>query len=142
MNPADRFADLQSRRLDLLNQLSTMRDFRPGSLVARFRKCGKPYCHCARDGSAGHGPSWSLTRPINGKTVTKIIPPMAVEQTKTQIDEYHHFQATIHELTEINVQICDTLIELQQSTTEGIKTAEDAEKRGSKRKSTPPSPMN
>lgn len=67
---------------------------------------------------------------------------MSVEQTKTQIDEYHHFQSIIHELTEINVQICDTLIELQQSTTDGSKTAEDAEKRGSKRKSTPPFPMN
>lgn len=131
MNPAERLSALRSRRHLILQQLTTIKDFRPGSLVARFRKCGKPYCHCARDGSRGHGPSWSLTRPVNGKTITRIIPKAAVEQTRTQIADYHHFQDTVHELIETNVQICDALLELQQPTSDGTETAATAEKGGS-----------
>jgi hypothetical protein len=61
---------------------------RPGSLVKRYRACGKPTCHCAQKGDRGHGPSWSLTRPVAGKTVTKVIPPNAVEATQAQFAEY------------------------------------------------------
>ena len=56
-------------------------DLRPGSLVARFRKCGKRNCHCAAEGAPGHGPSWSLTHGVRGKTVTRVIPADAVEET-------------------------------------------------------------
>ena len=53
---------LEVRREELRQQLASLGDLRPGSLVGRYRKCGKPNCHCAEDGSQGHGPSWSLTR--------------------------------------------------------------------------------
>ena len=59
-------------------QLASLGDLRPGSLVARF-KCGKPNCHCAAEGAPGHGPSWSLTRGVRGKTVTRVIPADAVD---------------------------------------------------------------
>ena len=65
---------LQLQRDQLKSQLSQIGGMRPGSLVARFRKCGKPSCHCAKNGAQGHGPSYSLTRPVAGKTVTRIIP--------------------------------------------------------------------
>jgi len=52
------------RRDHLRTQLSGIGDMRAGSLVERFCKCGKPSCHCAGKGSAGHGPSYSLTRPV------------------------------------------------------------------------------
>src|ERR1039457_5355031 len=76
------FDDLQRERSRLQVALTQMDDLRPGSLVPRFRKCGKPTCHCAKPDSSGHGPSYSLTRELEGKTVTKIIPPSAVEQTQ------------------------------------------------------------
>src|ERR1019366_1554182 len=74
--------DLQRERSRLQVALTQTDDLRPGSLVARFRKCGKPTCHCAKPDSPGHGPSYSLTREVESKTVTKIIPPSAVEQTQ------------------------------------------------------------
>ena len=68
--------------------MSTVADLRPG-LVA-YRRCGKANCHCAQPGAPGHGPSFSLTRRVDDKTVTRIIPPgPAVEQTREQIAEYH-----------------------------------------------------
>jgi hypothetical protein len=74
---------LENKRLPLIRELAGLGDMRPGSLVGRFRKCGKPGCHCAQPASEGHGPSWSLTRSVEGKTVTKVIPHgSAAEPTK------------------------------------------------------------
>jgi len=60
---------LRARRDQLKAQLAEVGDLRPGSLVERYRRCGKPNCHCAGKGADGHGPSWSLTREIAGASV-------------------------------------------------------------------------
>lgn len=129
MNPAATLTALRKHKKHLLNQIVSFPDFRPGSLIGRYRKCGKLQCHCAREDSPGHGPCWSLTRTVNGKTVTKIIKPEAVETSTHQIAEYHRFQQVIHELVETNVKICDTLLEVDADEQEG---PEGAEKGGSK----------
>jgi len=103
---------LETQRERLINELAQVSDMRPGSLVGRFRKCGKASCHCAQPASRGHGPSWSLTRAVKGKTVTKVIPPgSAVKQTNAQIAEYRRFRKLVQELIELNVQICDQRLE-------------------------------
>jgi len=48
---------LQQRREQLKAGLAQVNDLRRGSLTARFRKCGKPNCHCAEKDSPGHGPA-------------------------------------------------------------------------------------
>jgi len=96
------------KRDHLKAQLSQVGDMRPGSLTERYRKCGKPSCHCARKGSAGHGPSYSLTHPVKGKTVTRIIPTgPAVERTRHQIAEYQRFRALVRELVAVSEHLCD-----------------------------------
>lgn len=138
MATSSALTELRDRKAALLDQIVSVADFRPGSLIGRFRKCGKPYCHCAREGDPGHGPSWSLTRAVGGKTVTKIIDAQAVELTKGQIAEYHRFQQIVHELVETNAKICDALLE---SHGESENDPEGGEKRGStarsRRKSKP-----
>ena len=132
MTTSSAIAQLRDKKTALLDQIVSVSDFRPGSLIGRFRKCGKPYCHCAREGDQGHGPSWSLTRAVGGKTVTKIIAAKAVEVTMQQIAEYHRFQDIVHELVETNVKICDALLEAGG---ESEDEPERAEKRGSKTRS-------
>ena len=109
---------LEAERDRLKEELSQLGDMRPGSLVGRFRKCGKASCHCAQPTSESHGPSWSLTRAVEGKTVTKVIPPgSAVEQTKAQIAEYRRFRKLVQKLIELNVQICDQKLEKGSAST-------------------------
>lgn len=98
---------LEQRRNEIRAELSSIGDLRPGSLVERYRKCGKPNCHCATEPGGGHGPSWSLTRRVSGKTVTSIIPPAAVAQTKEQIAEYHRLRELTQELVEVSEGICE-----------------------------------
>ena len=122
-----KLTELLQYKTQLLDTINNFSAFRPGSLVGRFRKCGKPRCHCAKPGAKGHGPSWSLTRSIKGKTVTKIIPKEHVATTFQQIDEYHHFQEVVHQLVETNVNICDARLE---SSIPGSDGPHEAEKKG------------
>ena len=102
---------LQVKRDQLKARLAAMGDMRPGSLVERFRKCGKPTCHCAEKDAPGHGPCYSLTHAVAGKTVTRIIPKgAAVERTRQQIAEYQRFRRLVQELITLSEQICEAQI--------------------------------
>ena len=79
---------LEAQRDQLKLDLAALNDLRPGSLVERYRKCGKPNCHCAKPTAKGHGPSFSLTHSVEGKTLTKVIPSAFVEQTRAQLSEH------------------------------------------------------
>ena len=77
----DSLPDLESRRADLLDSLSSLGDLRPGSIVVAIRRCGKPTCHCAQPDDPGHGPSLRLTHKRKGKTITEALStPTAVRR--------------------------------------------------------------
>lgn len=131
MPPTETIKDLEARREELRVRITEVGDMRPGSLVGRFRKCGKPTCRCAQKAATGHGPSWSLTKAVDGKTVTKIIPAgPAVEETRRQLAEYKRFQGLTRELVGINDQLCDARLEAPEAASQ-----EAAKKGGSKRPS-------
>ena len=95
-------------REQLRSEVTRVGDMRPGSLVPRFRRCGKPSCHCAKKGEKGHGPSYSLTHAVGGKTVTRVIPAgTAVDRTREQLQEYHRFRQLVQKLVMVSEQICD-----------------------------------
>lgn len=105
-------AKLLKRREVLKNEIAGIGDLRPGSLVGRFRKCGKPTCHCAQPGDPGHGPSWSLTKVVLGKTVTRIIPVgPAVEKTQVHIEECRRFRKLTQELLDVSEALCESQLE-------------------------------
>jgi hypothetical protein len=129
MPDTEHLRNLDKKRQEIAAELAGVGDFRPGFLSERFRRCGKPNCHCAREGDRGHGPSYSLTRVQDGKTVTKIIPALAVEETKKQMGEYKRFKKLVHDFTEINIRLCDARLAMGSSETE------EAQKRGLKKRS-------
>lgn len=126
---------LKARQQELKAQIAALGDMRPGFLVGRYRKCGKPNCHCARRDSEGHGPNWSLTRRVDGKTVTQVIPPgSSVERTKEHLAEYKRFRQLVGKLIEVSERLCSAQIK-------GFRRGpgETPEKRGSKKSSRPKS---
>lgn len=131
-SPTQPIDELSSHRDALLAQLASMGDLRPGSLVARYRKCGKPSCHCAGKRERGHGPSWSLTHAVEGKTLTKIIPAVAVQRTQEQIAEYRRFRRLVRELVEVSEKVCDEHLHGHQAA-----SSEAAKKGASKAPSKP-----
>ena len=129
---------LQRRRQQLLQALLDLGDLRPGSLVARYRRCGKSNCHCARPGDRGHGPSYSLTRRVGNRTVTRIIPAgPAVERTQEQIAEYRRLRSLIKELVEVSEQICQAQLDSSAARTGQKKGSKKRWRRKSSTKSGP-----
>lgn len=110
---------LQVKARELKTAIGGLGDMFPGSLVERFRKCGKPNCHCAKKSSKGHGPTWVVTREVEGRTVTKTIPDEAVAQIRTETEEYKHFRQLSHELIETSTQLGE--IRLQATSSEAVK---------------------
>lgn len=111
MTPLPELSELRRKRRTIQDQLAALGDLRPGSLTPRYRKCGKPSCHCVAEGDPGHGPSWSLTWAVEGKTRTRIIPAEAVEETQAQIAEYRRARTLTRELFEVGTVICDAQLE-------------------------------
>ncbi len=129
---------LSRRRNEICEELASIGDLRPGSLVARYRKCGKANCHCAKEEGGGHGPSWSLTRKVAGKTVTKIIPPSAVSQTQEHIAEYRRLRNLTGELVEVSEGLCDLKLS-NPGAVAGDTGKKGASRRASTRRSAPKS---
>ena len=99
--------ELEAQRSKILRQITTLGDFRQGSISAVVRRCGKPNCHCAKADDPGHDPQIRLTRRVEGKTVAESFPsPAAWRKAQAEIDEYHHFQQCSSELIAVNEKIC------------------------------------
>ena len=99
---------LESRRKEIQRELALIGDLRPGSLFERYRKCGKPGCHCAAEGDPGHGPNWVLTARVDGKPLTRAIPRDAVARTRAQIEECKRLRALTAELIEVSEGLCQS----------------------------------
>ena len=77
----------------------------------------------------GHGPSFSLTRQVGGKTVTRIIPRgPAVGRTRAQIAECKRFRELVREMIEISDRLCQ-----ERLSSADEEASEGDEKKGSKR---------
>lgn len=99
-------AELEATRSKLLQQFLSLGDFRPGTVSAIPRRCGRPTCHCAQPDDPGH-PQFRLTRKLKGKSVAEsFASPSAFRKAAQEVAEFHRFQDLAAELTTVNEQIC------------------------------------
>ncbi len=57
----------------LVAQIAEPKPMRRGSLSERYVKCSKPGCLCAERPQARHGPYYSLTRAVAGRTQSRFL---------------------------------------------------------------------
>ena len=100
-------ADLEEQRARLYEQLAASGDFRPGSINATYRRCGKPNCACAREGHPGHGPRWLWTRSVGGKTRTRQLAPAELDKVRAELAAYQQFAALSEQVVAVNEAICE-----------------------------------
>lgn len=99
--------DLEVQRAKLLEQFLSLGDFRPGSITASVRRCGKPTCHCAKPNDPGHEPQLRLSRKVNGKTVNEsFATPVALRKAQREVAEFQRWQQLGQQLVAINQRIC------------------------------------
>ena len=103
----DSLSALEAERSQILRQISSLGDFRPGSICAVARRCGKPTCHCAKPNDSGHDPQLRLTRKVDGQTVAESFASRAAfQKAQAEVHEYRRFQALCAELVDSNERIC------------------------------------
>jgi hypothetical protein len=103
----DSLLDLEKRRSEVLVKISTLGDFRPGSISATGGRCGTPSCHCHKPDDPGHGPNFRLTFKVDGKTVTESFPnPAAQLKAEREIAGFQTYKELSRALIETNEKIC------------------------------------
>jgi hypothetical protein len=81
-------AALRKRRRDLLRRLPPLKAILRGSLIERYKRCGKPGCKCA-DGP-GHGPKYYLSVSYPGmRPQMDYVPQESYAQTTELLANYH-----------------------------------------------------
>lgn len=76
---------------------------RRGSLTPRFVKCSRPGCPCKDRPEARHGPYFSFTRSVEGKTQSRLIPQEHVDLVRRQIEAGRQFRDAV----ELHWQECE-----------------------------------
>jgi hypothetical protein len=105
MSSSDPTPTLRQRRQALVKQLGRLEPFvLRGSLIERFKRCGKPGCKCAQ--GPGHGPKYYLSVSLPGARPEMDYVPVEYSQ---KVSEYLHNFQQVRQLLE---QICNLNREL------------------------------
>jgi hypothetical protein len=95
---------LRRRRKTLLRKLPPLEAIVRGSLIERYKRCGKPGCKCAQ--SPGHGPKYYLSVSKPGqKPEMDYVPQDYHEKIKAYLDNYRRTKMILEELCEINREL-------------------------------------
>lgn len=116
--------------VDKVSQLSCPQSMRRGTLSERYVKCSKPRCGCRQDADARHGPYYSLTRGVGGKTQTRLLSAQQAAMVRRQIAAGQKFRREVERYWEVCERAAD-----QELAEPPAAPEEAAEKKGSKRTS-------
>jgi hypothetical protein len=102
---------------------------RRGSLSERTIKCSKPSCACAQDSKARHGPYYSFTHAVRGKTHSRFLTTEQADLVRQQIDAGRKFRGHVDALWEACEEWADNRL------AESAGSSGEPKKGGSKRTS-------
>src|ERR1019366_4225283 len=97
-------AALRKRRNALLRRLPPLQAILRGSLIERYKRCGKPGCKCAQ--GPGHGPKYYLSVSFPGRRPQKdYVPQKPYAHASEFLANYHHARQILEEICEINREL-------------------------------------
>jgi hypothetical protein len=123
-----------ARIAQLAATFSQPEPIRRGSLYERRMKCGQAACACQDDPKAAHGPYFTLTQKVGGKTHSRYIPPQQAPVVRQQIESGRQFRERVEAYWEACEQWAD------EQLAAGPASQEEAEKKGFRRISRRKSP--
>jgi hypothetical protein len=95
---------LRQRQKALLRRLPPLQSILRGSLVERYKRCGKPGCKCAK--GPGHGPKYYLTVSYpKRRPQMDYVPADLQEKVKEYLENYRKVKEILEELSEINREL-------------------------------------
>ena len=99
---------------ELAVRLAHSQPMRRGSLCERYVKCGKPGCACAEDPKARHGPYYSLTRAVGGRTRSRFLSPEEAQRAREQIATGQQFRRQVEAYWGVCEQWADAQLEARE----------------------------
>jgi hypothetical protein len=92
---------LLAQRDTLASGLPSFAEIVRGSLVTRYRRCGKPTCHCAK--GRGHGPAHYLVVTLEpGKTEQILLSDAMVPVAQQFLENYRRWWAVSEKVSAVN----------------------------------------
>lgn len=89
------------RRQALAPEIPPFEETVRGSLVTRYRRCGKPYCHCIN--TKGHGPAHYLSVTLKpGKTEQILLSEEMLPVARRYLDNYRRWWRALERVSAIN----------------------------------------
>jgi hypothetical protein len=126
-------SDVPPRVRQLATDLADAKPMRRGSLSERTIKCSKPGCACAQNPKARHGPYYSLTHAVGGKTRSRFLTAEEADLVQKQIDVGRQFRGHVDALWEACEEWADQ--QLAESSGSSGELKKGGSKRASKTKS-------
>ena len=126
--------EVPARIRDLAAQLVQPKAMRRGSFSRRYVKCSKPGCACASDANARHGPYFSLTRGVGGRTESRFVAAAQAELVRRQVEAGQQFRRQVEAFWEACEQWANAQLQGPAAASEA------AQKRGFKQRWKPKSP--
>lgn len=110
----------------LVAQLTETKPMRRGSLSERYVKCSKPGCLCAERAQARHGPYYSLTRAVAGRTQSRFLSAEQAVIARRQVAAGRQFRKQVDAYWEACERWADAQLEAPEAASQ-----EAAQKGGS-----------
>lgn len=102
--PNTSVAALRRRRRKLLGDMPSLEHIMRGSLIERFKRCGRPGCHCA-DGR-GHGPKIYLSVSVSGERPQMgYVPNARTDEVRALVDNFNKAREILNEICAINTEL-------------------------------------
>jgi hypothetical protein len=102
---------LRRRKKTLLRSLPDLAAVLRGSLIERYKRCGKPGCSCAQ--GRGHGPKYYLSVSKPGqRPEMDYVPQDYVENVQEHLDNFRKTKVILEELCEINRELLRRRVKL------------------------------
>ena len=117
---------------ELASQIAEAKPMRRGSVSERYVKCNKPGCPCADDADGRHGPYYSISRVVKGRTQSRWLGAEQAKVVREQVEAGQQFRRHVEEYWQACEQWADAQLEGPEATSQ-----EAAKKGASKRHSRP-----
>lgn len=105
-------SQLKRHRQELLRSLPPLGEIIRGSLIERYKRCGKRTCWCATQ--KGHGPKYylSVSRPGSSRPEMDYVPQEYKEQVDLLLSNYKLVRDILEEICSINRELLSRREEL------------------------------
>jgi len=104
-----------SRIVQLVALFSHPEPIRRGSLYERRMKCGQEGCACQHSPKAAHGPYFTLTQTVDGKTHSRYISPEQAPVVRRQVESGRQFRERVEAYWEASERWADEQLDGEEA---------------------------